>query len=210
MSPAFPQLTNVASSVLLFQVSVVLLLVYVGYQRYGSPLRNVPGPFLASVTPLWRLYRVLKGNWHLEIIELHQRYGAYSLELRDVFLTPSAGEWVRIAPNEVSSISPSLVQTAYSHSGAAWPKVSTLSRLINMYSNRISGRLVPHLVRPRRRRLARLLLRHLRVRAPRPTAARLQSIQHVVPPRHGTIHRSPHHLLRLVHDATRRHRRRHG
>jgi hypothetical protein len=48
---------------------------YVVYQRYFSPLSGIPGPFLASITPLWRLYRVLQGDWHMDIVKLHEKYG---------------------------------------------------------------------------------------------------------------------------------------
>ncbi|KKA25196.1 Uncharacterized protein T310_0787 [Rasamsonia emersonii CBS 393.64] len=51
-----------------------------------SPLRNVPGPFLARFSRLWYLRQVLRGDWEKVDIELHRRYGPI----------------VRIAPNEYS------------------------------------------------------------------------------------------------------------
>jgi hypothetical protein len=70
----------VAHNVGLLAIIGVLLLVvfpisYAIYQRFFSPLAKVPGPFWASITPLWRVSRVLKGNWHLENIALHEKYG---------------------------------------------------------------------------------------------------------------------------------------
>lgn len=60
------------------------------YKRYASPLRQYPGPFLASFTRLWKVYSTTTGRTHLQHIELHRKYGPI----------------VRIAPNEVSIASP--------------------------------------------------------------------------------------------------------
>lgn len=59
-------------------------------RRYASPLRRYPGPFLASVSRLWKLLSTASGHTHLDFIALHKRYGPV----------------VRIAPNEVSFASP--------------------------------------------------------------------------------------------------------
>lgn len=53
----------------------ILPIIYVAYQRILSPLKLVPGPYLASVTPLWRVYHVIRGDWHDQIVQLHQKYG---------------------------------------------------------------------------------------------------------------------------------------
>lgn len=42
-SPGFTKATSVA----------VLALLYVLYARYATPLRKIPGPFLASISKLW-------------------------------------------------------------------------------------------------------------------------------------------------------------
>lgn len=60
------------------------------YKRYASPLRHYPGPWLASVSRLWKVWSTASTNTHLEHIALHQKYGPV----------------VRIAPNEVSISSP--------------------------------------------------------------------------------------------------------
>lgn len=54
---------------------VVLSISYMVYQRFLSPLRKIPGPFWASITPRWRIRRVIKGDWHAEIMRLHGKYG---------------------------------------------------------------------------------------------------------------------------------------
>ncbi|KAH6855974.1 cytochrome P450 [Chaetomium sp. MPI-CAGE-AT-0009] len=60
------------------------------YKRYASPLRKYPGPVLASVTRLWKVWSTASGHTHLDHIALHRRHGSV----------------VRIAPNEVSVSSP--------------------------------------------------------------------------------------------------------
>jgi hypothetical protein len=49
------------------------------YKRYGSSLRSVPGPFIASVTPLWKLRQMYKGDFEKTHIALHRKYGILCL-----------------------------------------------------------------------------------------------------------------------------------
>ncbi|KAL7268893.1 hypothetical protein RUND412_008467 [Rhizina undulata] len=75
--------------------------------RNNTPLRHVPGPWLASCSILYRFYyAVLKGNWHKDLTDLHRKYG-------DV---------VRIAPNEVSIWNPEIVSEIYAHGDRGYPK----------------------------------------------------------------------------------------
>ena len=53
----------------------LILLFYVVYVRCATPLRKIPGPALASVTRLWKLYAVLRGDFEWTNIHLHQQYG---------------------------------------------------------------------------------------------------------------------------------------
>lgn len=71
-------------------VTVALVLGRVLYRRYASPLRQYPGPFLASFSRLWKAFSTASGRTHLQHTDLHRRYGPV----------------VRIAPNEVSLSSP--------------------------------------------------------------------------------------------------------
>lgn len=54
--------------------------------RYFSPISDIPGPFLASFSQLWRIMAMLRGDEIEEFYDLHQKYGPF----------------VRIGPNEVS------------------------------------------------------------------------------------------------------------
>ncbi|KAI0876529.1 cytochrome P450 [Hypoxylon argillaceum] len=40
-----------------------------------SPLRAVPGPFLARCSDLWYLWHVKRGHWEIRNIELHRKHG---------------------------------------------------------------------------------------------------------------------------------------
>ncbi|KAI0023368.1 cytochrome P450 [Xylariomycetidae sp. FL0641] len=56
------------------------------HRLYFSPLASLPGPVCASLTRLWHLFHIMKGDNNLATIALHQKHGHF----------------VRIAPNEVS------------------------------------------------------------------------------------------------------------
>jgi hypothetical protein len=75
--------------------------------RNDTPLRDIPGPWLASCSPLWRFwYAVCKSNYHHDLTNLHRKYGNI----------------VRIAPNEVSVWDPEFVSEIYSHGENVYPK----------------------------------------------------------------------------------------
>ena len=87
----------------LFVGTIVARLVYL---RYLSPYRDIPGPFLATISPLWRLRGALNGSLHKDITAAHRKYGP-------IF---------RIAPDEVSISDPEAIKTIYAH-GAGFIKV---------------------------------------------------------------------------------------
>lgn len=78
---------------------LTLVLVVKFIANYLKPgLRNIPGPLLASITGLWRLIDVKRGQHHDTLINLHQKYGTKLL---------------RIAPNVVSVSDPEAVKVVY-------------------------------------------------------------------------------------------------
>lgn len=58
-------------------VALLLLfrLIHSVYSCLTSPLRSIPGPFLARFTKLWYLWRVYNGHFEQENIALHRKYG---------------------------------------------------------------------------------------------------------------------------------------
>lgn len=74
------------------------LLGYIIYQRLLSPLAKIPGPFWASLSPLWKLRSFARGDFHETIVALHQKYGPV----------------VRIAPTEVILSDKTAIREVYS------------------------------------------------------------------------------------------------
>ncbi|VUC35462.1 unnamed protein product [Clonostachys rosea] len=88
------------------QIILLLGLVGVAYAVYliksiwFTPLRNVPGPFLARFTNIWYLFQVHSGHVERKNCELHETYGPV----------------VRYGPNRYSFNSPEAIKTIYGHS----------------------------------------------------------------------------------------------
>jgi len=57
---------------------IILWLVYI---LFLSNLRKVPGPFLAKLTRLWEVKKVITGNIHGIMIDLHKIHGTIPLLL---------------------------------------------------------------------------------------------------------------------------------
>lgn len=78
-------------------IAFVLVVAYLVYVRQGTPLRKVPGPFLASISKAWIVKKQLGLQRPLVDLELHRRYGSV----------------VRVAPDEVLISSPKAKKTIY-------------------------------------------------------------------------------------------------
>ncbi|KAJ5901462.1 cytochrome protein [Penicillium taxi] len=85
------------SAILLIYALLTALPVWYLTAYLVSPLRRVPGPFLAGWSNLWRIFHVRRGKYHLVIADLHKQYGPV----------------VRIAPNVVDLDFPELTKTVY-------------------------------------------------------------------------------------------------
>ena len=92
--------------ILVILAAVLLRLIYL---RYLTPYRDIPGPFLATLSPLWKLGGALNGTLHKDITDIHRKYGAI----------------VRIAPDEVSIADPEAIRVIYGH-GSGFTKVNNL------------------------------------------------------------------------------------
>jgi hypothetical protein len=72
-------------------LELALLIVAIAlHRRYFSNLSDIPGPFWASMTRLWHIWIILEGKQNLRLKALHRKHG----------------QFVRIAPNEVSVCHP--------------------------------------------------------------------------------------------------------
>lgn len=81
-------------------VPLAPLLAYIVYQIYFHPLARYPGPPLGRITRLYDLYHAYKGDKHLVLYHLHQKYGTV----------------VRYTPNTISINDPAALRAIYSHS----------------------------------------------------------------------------------------------
>ncbi|KAF2465305.1 cytochrome P450 [Lindgomyces ingoldianus] len=93
----------VLSSLLLqaFVLGLILLLIQCVFAYLSSPLRTLPGPFLAKFSDVWRLLNHYNRQHIKTQQKLHEKYGNV----------------VRIGPNAVSLSDVSLVKTIYSTRG---------------------------------------------------------------------------------------------
>ncbi|KAF7715240.1 Uncharacterized protein PECH_008736 [Penicillium ucsense] len=71
-----------------------VIVIRVLFRKYATAIRDIPGPFWASFSSLWRVYRTCKGHIENDILDLHRRHGFF----------------VRIADNEVSVSHPDAVK----------------------------------------------------------------------------------------------------
>ncbi|KAB2575281.1 Pisatin demethylase [Lasiodiplodia theobromae] len=92
-------------------------------QAIRSPLRSVPGHFLARFTRLWYFKEVWTGTFPWTNIDLHQKHGPV----------------VRIAPNEYSIDDPEAMKILYGHGTAfikgPWYSASGVPHQANIFSD---------------------------------------------------------------------------
>ncbi|TGO46446.1 hypothetical protein BCON_0325g00140 [Botryotinia convoluta] len=94
MAPGMSILQVILSSICIFGS-------YLAWYYFTSPLKSIPGPFLAKFTNFWRLIDTYNGRAEPTHKFLHEKYG----------------QAVRIGPNLVSLNDPNLVRTIYSLKG---------------------------------------------------------------------------------------------
>ena len=75
------------------------------YNIFFSPLRNIPGPFLAKVTTKWLTLNEISGNRSELVAKQHEKYGPI----------------VRLGPDELSFSDPSCIKELYLQ-GSKFPK----------------------------------------------------------------------------------------
>jgi hypothetical protein len=63
---------NLWTSALYIGLTLVSVLTW---RRYLSPIRDIPGPFVASFTRLWHIGRIFAGDQNLNLIKLHDKHG---------------------------------------------------------------------------------------------------------------------------------------
>lgn len=56
-------------------VAALALCLYLLHNAWGYGIRNVPGPWPASLSSVWRMWLVFRGTAHIEYRQLHKKYG---------------------------------------------------------------------------------------------------------------------------------------
>jgi hypothetical protein len=76
---------------------LILLFAYLVRTRYYHGLNKIPGPFLASITSLWKWHIVYQEKMPFKNTELHEKHGPL----------------VRIGPNHISASSAESIQVVH-------------------------------------------------------------------------------------------------
>lgn len=92
---------------------LVLLLVYLLRTRYYRGLNKIPGPFLASITSLWKWHIVYQERMPFKNTELHEKHGPL----------------VRIGPNHISASSAESIQVVH-RARSGFTKVPALASMM--------------------------------------------------------------------------------
>ncbi|KAI0537722.1 cytochrome P450 [Xylaria digitata] len=104
--------------------AALLLLLYILRRVVLSPLRSIPGPFLARCSDAWYLWHVKAGKWEARNIQLHRQYGAI----------------VRYGPNRYSIADPGALATIYGHGTkfikSSWYSAWTPPGELNLFADR--------------------------------------------------------------------------
>jgi len=79
-------------------LSITLISVGV-YRVFFHPLSHIPGPFFAKLTHLWQTKSYFTGNWHNDVLRIHEKYGPV----------------VRISPDEISFVDGDALKRLYGH-----------------------------------------------------------------------------------------------
>lgn len=82
-------------------IPVALLILYyaIPYFTANKALRDIPGPFAASISNLWLLLQCRQGKRYLSVDALHKKYG----------------KLVRIQPHHVSVADDDAINAIYGH-----------------------------------------------------------------------------------------------
>ena len=79
-------------------VSITVISIGV-YRVFFHPLTHIPGPIFAKLTHLWQTKSYFTGNWHSDVLKIHEKYGPV----------------VRISPGEISFVDGDALKRLYGH-----------------------------------------------------------------------------------------------
>ncbi|CZT17471.1 related to pisatin demethylase [Ramularia collo-cygni] len=121
---ALTNLSNIRWVTAIPAAVVIFVLCTLLYRLTLHPLAGFPGPFEARLSGSWRNRRYLKGSWHDDILQVHEKYGAI----------------VRISPDELSIVDEHATKQLYGHGSKAlkteWYGTWDSKEFPNLFSTR--------------------------------------------------------------------------
>lgn len=79
-------------------------------RRYLSSISDIPGPFSASFSLFWKLYKIFTKHTERATIDAHKKYGMPLFSYILSRIANISGKFVRISHNEVSISDPDAVR----------------------------------------------------------------------------------------------------
>jgi hypothetical protein len=100
----------------LIQTAVATFSIYlfgwIIYCRYFHPLHSIPGPFLASISRAWIVFKTMTGDMEHTQRALHKKHGNDYVSMHQCSFPQAneSGYLIRIAPNEVACSDPEAIK----------------------------------------------------------------------------------------------------
>jgi hypothetical protein len=104
-------------------LALVYVLFWLIYRNFFHPLGNIPGPFWARKTHLWKAYHMWKRDLAPVVLDAHQKYGPV----------------IRIGPNDVNFQSRDAIDPIYKV-GRSMPKTTFYDGFTAIHPNLFSTR----------------------------------------------------------------------
>lgn len=82
-------------------------------RQYFSPISDIPGPFLASVSIFWQIWQIARGHTAKSTINLHEKRGmapSFKSSQLSAYTELLSGPFVRISHKEVSINHPDAIR----------------------------------------------------------------------------------------------------
>lgn len=110
--------------ILAFLCFILSLLFRIVKSVFFSPLKAIPGPFLAKITSYYRVYLTINGSSPLNSQKLHKRYGPV----------------VRIGPNHILTSDPRAIPVIYDTRSKFLKVFGTVSvAMFNTHQDRVNS-----------------------------------------------------------------------
>jgi hypothetical protein len=101
---------DIGPTILLWSAGGGFLLYLLIYGLFLSPTRNIPGPLITRFSSAWFLYRILRGYFASDVVNLHRKYGTPTqLDASTHYLGPV----VRLSPKHVDVETDEILQDAW-------------------------------------------------------------------------------------------------